>query len=182
MSFLRLLSILVLIIGLFSRPHARADEAAFGSWTAVFLQGKLSDSFGWYFEAQTRLTPAWEFPSSTPDSLETRHNRLLIRPALRWFPTADPSHFQVAFGYGWTPNLSPERNEHRLWQQALLQGKFEGGYSWATRVRLEERQVELTEGIQLRARFWGRLHREFDSTFGLALWDELFWGLTGVLS
>lgn len=165
-----------------SVARAEGTEDNFGIWTAVFTQGKFSDRWGWFLENQLRLHEGWEFRGGTPDGFGTRGNRLLLRPAVRWLPRGDGS-LQLHLGYGWTPNFSPERGEHRLWQQALLQtGDGRGGWAIQHRLRLEQRHAEFTRGLAHRVRYFLRAHRLTSDTgaYGLALWDELFWNLNTV--
>jgi hypothetical protein len=154
---------------------ALASPENFAAWNAIFLQGKIAPNWGWSFESQLRLNEGWAYGTSTPNSLETRGNRLLLRPALRWLPRGDNS-LQVALGYGWVPNLSPERMENRLWEQVLLQGgKIEQEWAWQTRARLEQRHIEYTTGIAHRVRAMVRAARLVpDSRLGVAIWDEVF--------
>jgi hypothetical protein len=155
-----------------------ASSSNFAAWDAIFLQGKFSSQWGWYFENQLRLNDGWEYGSSSPSSLKTRGNRLILRPALRWMPLGDPS-FQVWVGYGWLPNLSPERIENRLWQQLSYQGgKIDEQGAWLVRARLEQRHIEYTAGISHRFRAMGRLSRLSPrSGWGAVIWDEVFWNL-----
>lgn len=168
------------LFGLLSAT-AKATETNFAAWTAVILQGKVSDHWGWYFESQSRINDGWEFGSgNSPDALKTKGNRLLIRPAVRYLPHGDGT-LQFHFGYAWTPNLSPERQEHRIYQQALLQ---EDGSEWwlAQRLRFEQRWIEGATGTALRVRYFARLQRYFssDKKIGFALWDEAFWALNSI--
>jgi hypothetical protein len=157
---------------------AQAVEHHFGIWTAAFMQGKFSENWGWFFENQVRLHHGWDFGQS-PDSLETRANRLLVRPAIRWLPRGDNS-LQVHFGYGWTPNFSPERMESRLWQQLqLMDGDPVASWQILHRFRMEQRHIEFTQGLSHRARYMGRAMHFFggSANYGVVLWDELFWNL-----
>ncbi len=158
---------------------AHALQSDFGNWTGIFTQGKFNSHWGWFFESQLRLQEGWEFPSSQPDALQTRANRLLVRPAVRWFPLGN-NFLQLSFGYGWTPNLSPERDEHRIWQQAMIQdGDPREAWSWSSRLRLEQRRIEFTEGLAHRVRFQSRIWRYFgeQKNIGPVLWDEAFFNL-----
>jgi hypothetical protein len=153
-----------------------------GVWTGVFLQGKISDHWGWSFENQLRLHRGWDFNGGQPNPLETRANRLLVRPSIRWMPRGDSS-LQFALGWGWTPNLSPERDEHRLWEQVLFQGgDANEGIEWQHRFRLEQRHIEFTGGLHHRIRYLGRLTRFLGETktYGLTAWTEIFWNLNSI--
>lgn len=162
-----------------SSTFARAMEEDFGAWTGVFAQGKLSENWGWSLENQVRLHSGWEFAAAQPESIEVRANRLLIRPALRWLPRGD-STLQFHLGYGWTPNFSPVRGEHRVWEQVQFQGgQAEDGWAWLQRLRLEQRHIELTRGLHHRARYMAKAQRYFGTSnaLGASIWDEIFWNL-----
>jgi hypothetical protein len=175
-QFLTLIVIFI-FLGL-NRSHA--TDSNFTGWLGAYFQGKFSNQFGWYFEDQIRLNSGVNYPSNTLNSQESRGNRLIIRPAIRWLPTEESS-FQVFLGYGWTPNFSPDRNENRLWQQALYQSDEES-WLWAQRVRFEQRWVEGTGGTSFRLRYLARLNRYFsqDKILGASIWDEVFWNFNSV--
>jgi hypothetical protein len=164
-------------------PVAHAAETGRGVWFGQFVQGRFSENWGWYLELQNRLMSGWDaLPgagASSPNLLETRHNRLILRPALRFLPTGSPS-FQLAFGHGWTPNLSPSRDEHRLWQQVLLQTELSANLQLSGRVRFEQRWIEgAAQGVQHRIRLQGRSVKRLSPTVAFVAWDELFWGFSG---
>ena len=89
---------------------------------------------------------------------------------------------QFHIGYGWLPNLSPERMENRLWEQALFQGgKMEEEWAWLARGRLEQRHIEFTSGVAHRFRGMLRVSRLLSGMrWGAALWDEVFWNLNSL--
>jgi len=151
----------------------------FAQWTAVFVQGKFSDKYGYFLESQSRINDGWDYTNSRPNTQKTRGNRLLIRPALRWFPLADHK-LQVFLGYGWTPNLSPFRDESRLWQQVLYQDKMNDRKSYMVRLRTEQRDIQGTKQIAHRVRLMGRLTHDMNTNWGITVWDEFFLGLNTV--
>ena len=131
-----------------------AAESNFASWSASFMQGKFNNNWGWYGEIQTRLNDSSNTVSSL-DPFLMRGNRFLIRPALRWLPLENNS-LQFHLGYGWTPNLSPWRNENRFWQQVLYQSDGDRWW-WTHRLRIEERWIQDSDAMALRARYFARL-------------------------
>ncbi len=154
-------------------------ESNHGVWTGLFLQGAVSPSWGWTLENQLRLHEGWASSGGQPNGLETRANRWLLRPSLRWMPREHP-RLQLSIGWGWTPNLSPTRDEHRLWEQAQFQGgDANEGWAWQGRIRLEQRHIEATRGLQHRVRAYGRASRMMGDTkfYGVTAWSELFWNL-----
>lgn len=166
-------------MALVSSSVCPAAESNFATWTAAYFQGKTSAHWGWQGEMQTRLNDG-SSAFAVNDPFLTRGNRLLLRLAARWLPHGDGT-LQFHLGYGWTPNLSPYRNENRLWQQALFQGDGDDWW-WIQRYRFEERWIANTDGVSLRFRHFSRLHRYFttDKNIGLSLWNEHFWVLNTV--
>ena len=165
-----------LFISLSLPGSAWALEEHLASWTGAFFQGKFEENWGWYAETQTRLNE-----SSTVSSFLTRGNRFMLRPAIRWLPRGDNS-LQYFLGFAWTPHFTPYKNEVRLWQQVLLQNDGDDWW-WAQRLRLEERWIQDTNDVSLRARYFFRIHRYLcpgSKTFGISLWDEVFFHLNSV--
>jgi hypothetical protein len=176
MNTINTLKFIIICILLFSRQEmALARAQSYGQWSGFFSNIKFSERWGWYQELQTRLQDGYEFGES-PDNLRQKNNRLLIRPALVYYLD---SHTQLHFGYGWTPNLSPFRDENRIYQQILWQGRF-SNYDWQLRPRFEQRWIENTHETAYRARFFVRISELWPSSKGWVLWDELFWNLNDV--
>lgn len=160
-------------------------DVGWGTWMGGFFQGKFTDYLGWYLESQVRLSDGWARTDAAPDPIRVRGNRLLLRPALRWMPWGN-GDFQIHVGYGFTPNLSPERFEHRIWQQVLRQHD-DGDWAWGARARLEERWIEAVDGTSMRLRLWAKciryLYKKGDSDplrLGPVVWDEGFFNLYSV--
>lgn len=155
-----------------------ADEG-FGTWSGLFLQGAVAPNWGWFMESQARLNEGYQ-AGDPVNPRQLRNNRYLLRPAIRYLPRGNGT-LQFHFGYGWTPNFSPSRDESRVYQQALLQNDGDD-FWWAIRGRLEERWIENSSGTALRARLFGRAQWYLapEKFFALATWGELFWGLNSV--
>ena len=166
----RLLSVLGLILAL----ATQADAAVVGHsvWNGFFLQGKLSDRWGYFLEQQLRLNDAPEL-----EPILLRGNRWLIRPAVIW-NVPGVERLQLFLGVGHTPNLSPVRGEFRLWQQLQFAQPL-SGFSLTQRLRFEQRHIEQTEGVSHRARFMlrGASAVSVDSPWGMAVSDEVFWNI-----
>ncbi|MBX3250593.1 MAG: DUF2490 domain-containing protein [Myxococcales bacterium] len=158
-------SLLLLVITGTSTP-ARAYESEFGIWAGAFVNAET-----------TRAAPA---PLIWLD-LQARRGDFgtaaILRPGvgLKLAPWA-----QVHVGYAWIPFFRDEPNahgerfsdEHRSWQQVLLQHAAAWGLSIQSRTRLEQR---FGDGDQTghRARQFVRLGFG-TSTFGAVVWNELF--------
>lgn len=162
---------LVVLIFTYTAFKAHATQSHFAQWNSVFLNGKLSENWGWSLETQTRVAQS---------NTVTNGNRLLLRPAIRWLPWGN-GDLQIHFGYGWTPNFQSYRTESRFWQQVLRQNDA-AQWWWATRFRFEERLIQNTTQTSYRTRAFARIHRYLsdDQKLGFSLWDELFWNINTI--
>lgn len=100
------------------------------------------------------------------------------RPALGWDVAKGVGLFA---GYAWVPWIGDAtdgalQNEHRAWQQALLQRKT-GRTQLGFRPRLEQRFVGGEPGVGHRVRLWGRAAHPLSDRVSLAVTDEVFLGL-----
>jgi hypothetical protein len=180
MRKLRLILALASIECFASTSHALYQD--FGDWNGLFVSKKIGPETGLMLEIQTRLhggEPVLQNGGAVADPLSTRSNRLLIRPAFRWWIHPD---LQLWAGYAWTPNFSPYRNEHRLWQQILYTHSSDHQFETQYRLRVEERDIQNSGGWSFRVRGFSRLDRWFEPSgaWGWVLWDELFWNLNTV--
>jgi hypothetical protein len=123
---------------------------------------------GYFLEMQSRL-----------GAHESSSNRILLRAAARYAILPNLSAFA---GGGYTPNLTPFRNEFRWWQQLQwAQNRGDHARDDLFRIRFEQRQIERTTETAYRIRFMARtLLPVFESTTKLALWDEYFYHLNTV--
>ena len=86
-------------------------------------------------------------------------------------------------GYAWIPvdddTIGEASNEHRAWQQVILDHRFPAGVTLQSRTRLEQRFSDGGDDIGLRVRQFVRANWRPtpDTPVGLASWDELFLGL-----
>lgn len=160
---------------------AHATENNFAQWTSLFTQGTLGrPDYGWYFETQNRLNDGYEL-GDTPNARFVRGNRLLVRTAVRWMPESLKG-WQFHLGYGWTPNLSPERDESRIYQQVSWQTTA-GLWTWAVRWRLEQRWIENTSAEtawRTRLLLRGQYALNESGNLQLVVWDEAFYHLNDV--
>jgi hypothetical protein len=163
------------LVILFSLATARASIVSHSVWNGYFLQGKISENWGYFLEQQLRLNDA---PGLEP--IRLRGNRWLVRPAVFW-NVPSLKRLQLFFGAAHTPNLSPVRGEFRLWQQIQFSPPT-SGVSLLQRLRLEQRHIEQTEGLSHRARLMLRAAHSIspESPWGLAVFDEVFWNLNTV--
>lgn len=166
----RFLGVVLLFLTICS---ARADVTHdFSSWSAIFIQGGLSSKFGYFFESQSRV-----------NQNVNSGNRILIRPALRYFLTPD---FVLWLGYGWVPNFTPFKNEHRIWEQATFVQNFDF-WQISHRFRVEQRLIDGAPESAHRLRYLLKGLKFFDEkkTIALSVWDEFFYHLntvTGLIS
>jgi Protein of unknown function (DUF2490) len=105
-------------------------------------------------------------------------NTAIVRPAIGYRFSGLVSGW---LGYAWTPTWiddGPALHEHRIWQQALVQGT-EGILRYQIRPRLEQRFRADRDDVGVRFRLFLRSNWRLTSKFPLdiALWDELFLGL-----
>jgi hypothetical protein len=136
-------------------------------------------------EQALRLNDGWSSnpgdPDNSPDSIKTRGNRWILRPALTYSPEAVPG-LVFHLGFAWMPNLSPVRTEERLWEQASYSHALAGA-SIGHRLRLEQRHQDRTEGLGHRIRYLLRAGQQGTARsepWGWVVWDELFWNLNSV--
>jgi hypothetical protein len=102
----------------------------------------------------------------------------IVRPGMGYRFSALVSAW---LGYAWVPTWvdeAPTIQEHRIWQQAILQGT-EGILRYQARPRLEQRLREGQDGTGFRFRLLLRANlRLMDEVpLDVASWDELFFGL-----
>lgn len=179
-------ALLVLTTLLLSMPQvARATVTNTAAWNALIFQGTVSGRWGLWVEQSLRLNDGWSSnpsdPDSSPDSIKTRGNRWILRPALTYSPESIPG-LVLHFGYAWLPNLSPVRPEERLWEQVTFSHPA-WGLAMGHRLRLEHRFQDRTEGTGHRFRYLlraGEPGTAKTSPWGWVLWDELFWNLNTV--
>ena len=176
--------LLLLLLPLAPVP-AVATVTNTAAWNALIFQGTVSGRWGLWFEQALRLNDGWNSdpgaPDSTPDSLKTRGNRWILRPALTYSPESLPG-LVIHLGVAWLPNLSPVRHEERLWEQLSYAHPLVG-LSAAHRLRLEHRHQERTQGLGHRIRYLARIGNPGSAgsaPWGWVFWDELFWNLNTV--
>jgi hypothetical protein len=167
--------VLVWISALASAPGALASVTNHSVWNGFFLQGRLSEHWGFFLEQQLRLNDAPEL-----EPILTRGNRWLVRPALIW-NVPGVERLQLFFGAAYTPNLSPVRSEFRLWQQLQYSMPL-SALTLTQRIRLEERHIAQTSGLAHRARVMLRAATPVspDVPWGIAVSEEVFWNLNTV--
>ena len=155
------------------------------AWNALIFQRTFSGRWGLWVEQSLRLNDGWSSnpadPDSSPDSIKTRGNRWILRPALTYSLESVPG-LVFHLGYAWLPNLSPVRGEDRIWEQ-LTSSHALGALAMAHRLRLEHRFQERTDGTGHRLRYLlraGQPGTARSEPWGWVVWDELFWNLNSV--
>ncbi|MBW2462287.1 MAG: DUF2490 domain-containing protein [Deltaproteobacteria bacterium] len=102
--------------------------------------------------------------------------QLLVRPGIglkiyEWMT--------VYAGYAWTPTFVDEpqevQNQHRIWEQLILDLDPHRRLAFQSRTRFEQRFREGSDDVSLRLRQLARFDWELapDSPFGITVWDEL---------
>lgn len=171
-SFVRSISILSVVVAAFlPSVSSQAAQEGLASWSGVFINGKFNGGpWGYFLESQTRLQQ---------NTNTQRGNRFMLRAAVKY---AIDSRFGVAFGYAWTPNFSPLRNENRIYQQFNYTENM-GSWLIGARSRFEQRRIEHTaEKIAHRFRQQVRFnyYLDQDRKFAAVFTDEFFWHLNTV--
>jgi hypothetical protein len=150
-----------------TRAETRAETQY---WTAAFLTARVTGEkatdpgiSGW-FDAHGRFG-------------EDR-TVAIVRPGIGYRLSALVSGW---VGYAWVPTViddAPTVHEHRIWQQALFQGK-EGVLRFQIRPRVEQRFRRGEDDIGLRFRLFLRSNLRLTdrAPLDIALWDEVFFGL-----
>lgn len=172
-----LLAVFAMVLHMVSMPCADAARrnlfnqgTDFQIWSPVYL---------WARHGKVRLM----LEANPRVGVSTGHmDQLLLRPALGYQLTPTVSVWQ---GYGWTPSWLPSFvNETRLWQQVMVENKFQR-FAMVNRTRLEERYIEHLSGrTGVRMRHFLRLQAPFKegSRWSGVIYDELFVNLNKVSS
>lgn len=130
----------LLIIFLFLSSVSMAkSQAQFMGWGATFMNYKINDKFGLYFDGQYRSTNQMQ-----------QMNQLLLRPGINFY--LSPS-FTATAGYAIIPQQRVTRGvtgylpEHRVWEQLVFTHKVTHHHkpvaSVSHRLRLEQRSIPL---------------------------------------
>ncbi len=148
-----------------------SQEDKVGNWLMYFGTNKVNDNFSIHTEIQYRNH------TTTPNNVE----QLLLRTGLNY-------HFSkkatVTAGYAYIPSyvyeseqISPEVEEHRIWQQFILINKI-GRVKFEHRYRIEQRWVNQDYKNRLRYRLmlFVPLNKPIieKGTFFLGVYDEIF--------
>lgn len=141
---------------------ANAQDADSQLWALLTLNKRFNNGLRLYMEAQPRLGSNYSHIS-----------QLLIRPAIGYQVSPKLS---LWLGYGYTPAFTPKfTNEHRIFQQVLIEDKFPG-LNMSNRTRLEERSIAGAGGTSLRLRHQLRISKPLDARRRWAIvgFDEIF--------
>ena len=160
--------VLLLLVGARTTYAQTRTETQY--WTAAFLTARMTGEkptapgiSGW-FDAHGRFGQD--------------RTVAIVRPGLGYRFSALVSGW---LGYAWIPTWvegGPTLHEHRVWEQALLQG-MEGILRYQIRPRLEQRFREGHDEVGHRVRLFARSNLRLSEQIPLdvALWDEIFVGL-----
>lgn len=150
---------------------AQADattESEFQAWSALAVTAKLGDP-------ERPTGPSLWLDEHFRDA--PGRTVFILRPALGYRFTKLVSGW---LGYAWIPTLRDDDatlHEHRIWQQAIFQGKV-GPFTLQARPRFEQRFRQDDSDVGGRARLFLRGMWRFAEKVPLDLvaWDELFIG------
>jgi hypothetical protein len=139
-------------------------------WTAAFLTARIT--------GETPAEPGMSGWFDVHGRFGEDRSVAIVRPGLGYRFSGFVSGW---VGYAWVPTWvdeAPTIHEHRIWQQAILQGT-EGILRYQIRPRVEQRLREGQDDVGLRFRLFVRANfRLMDQVpLDVATWDELFFGL-----
>ncbi|BET26582.1 uncharacterized protein DUF2490 [Limnobacter thiooxidans] len=132
-------------------------------WTSLVMDGELTDSTRWTAEIQPR------FKNSGKE-----FDQLIVRPSVSYALSKQSS---VALGYAYVETETAQRTskEDRLWQQFSYQSKW-NDFSWSSRTRLEQRDLDISDETSHRLRQMFRASHPVapESEWHALAWNELF--------
>lgn len=150
---------------------AFALETEHEGWFQVTATGPVHGRLRAFLEVQPRV-------GENPQSNEFDVRALIVRGALGW--EVRPG-WTLWAGYAYTPVYDPDRDEHRVFQQSLVEWPLGPlGASW--RVRLEERLLEDESETSMRVRNQMRVAWPLPRAprWSLVAADEVFFDLNTV--
>jgi len=132
-------------------------------WTSLVMDGELTEKTRWTAEIQPRFRDsAKEF------------DQLIVRPSVSYALSKQSS---VALGYAYVETETALRTskEDRLWQQFNYQSKW-NDFSWSSRTRLEQRDLDISDDTSHRLRQMFRASHPLaaESKWHALGWNELF--------
>lgn len=142
---------------------AQAAEEDFRVWTSLVMDGPLGEKTRW----TTEIQPRWRNNAGDFD-------QLIVRPSVS-YALSDKSSVALGYAYVETDTGRRTSKEDRLWQQFSYQSKYEG-YSWSSRTRLEQRELDLGDDTSHRLRQMLRASHPMasESKWHWLGWNELF--------
>lgn len=148
-----------------NNADAQSDDE-FQLWSALLSSGAFQPEtprVGFWFDLHARRGEAGTV--------------VIVRPGVGFEVT---DWLSLWVGYAWVPVFTDgvgSRDEHRLWQQAILKHST-GAWSFQARSRFEQRFSEAGDDVGFRFRQFVRANwQPSESTpVGVAVWDELFLG------
>ena len=148
------------------QAHAQTDDE-FQLWSALLGSGA--------FQPETPRLALWFDLHARRGDAGTV---VIVRPGVGAEVT---DWLSLWAGYAWVPVFTDgadRRDEHRLWQQAVLKHST-GAWSLQARTRFEQRFSEAGDDVGFRLRQFVRANWQpsTNTPLGLAVWDEIFVGL-----
>lgn len=137
------------------------------TWQMLTMRANVGKRFQLYVEGQSRLKEN-----------SSKLDRILLRPALGYQLTPT---FSIWQGYAFTPGFNPNASEHRLFQQVLWEKSYDK-VQLSNRFRFEERFIEQTSDVSLRARNLLRVSRRLgqQKKWSVVVYDECFWNVNNL--
>ena len=161
--------LIVLCIGVAPAKASADVDDTFQLWAALLSNGSMKKS-------SPRLRGWLDIHARRGDNTV-----LIVRPGIGYQLTKG---LTLWAGYAWIPNFNhateTRSDEHRIWQQMTLGHSFSNGISLSFRLRTEQRFSDQGDDVAFRVRGFMRMNYQprKQGRMGLALWDELFVGIT----
>jgi hypothetical protein len=159
-----------LLIATFTPREVGAQtDKDFAIWAGVFATGQVHAN-------APSLTSWLDVHARRGESGTT----LILRPGLGYLIRPWVS---VWLGYAWVPEFidatSERLDEHRIWEQLIMEHKTSYGFLFQSRSRFEQRfsRGAVAHRFRQGARF--NYQPKQSIPIGVVLWDELFLGITG---
>ena len=167
-----LATLVYLALGIAPRRAAARTDDDFQVWSAMMTTASLRSA--------TPAPALWLDVHGRRSDAGTVH---ILRPAIG-LEVAPFLSFWT--GYAWVPTFQDETdsmvNEHRLWNQWILQYQTEFRLALQSRTRIEYRWSEAGADVGLRLRQFARVGWQPAASvpLGAVVWDEVFVGLNRV--
>tara|TARA_R110002073_G_scaffold247271_1_gene410226 strand:- start:522 stop:1253 length:732 start_codon:yes stop_codon:yes gene_type:complete len=161
---------------------AEKAEEDFFTWTGITISGDLPTTNPNLKNFKYTLTAQGRFGDDS-----SRFSQALIRPGIGY---AINKKTTIWLGYDWLPTSRPYAlkspfNEHRIWQQLLLEDKYSFGTA-ISRTRFEQRFFDIPGSTDISHRYRQMFKLSIPVPFAspnvsFVVWDEVFVNLQNAL-